>query len=191
MNSPDDDRALIARFVDGDQQAFDTLMRRHDDRVFGICLRIMTNRENALDAAQETFITLYRKAHLYDERAAFTTWLYRVTVNTCYDQLRKLKRRATSAMGDEYEPEDVAAGDPFIAVELRPDLKGALDALSPEFRAAVVLADVEGISLPDVSEILGVPVGTVKSRLFRARRIMARTLGNRAGPTDHPRTRVE
>ena len=87
------DRELIALVAEGDRDAFSELMARTEDMVFAVCMRIMGNRETARDATQETFVTLFRKADRYKGTAAVTTWLYRVTVNTCYDMLRKAKRR--------------------------------------------------------------------------------------------------
>ena len=110
---------LVARFVDGDVSAFDELMAAHEDRVFGICLRMLRDRDAALDAVQETFITVFRKADKYKAEAAFSTWLYRVTVNTCYDQLRKSKRRAAQPLPDGLDPSDPRSGDAIAAVELR------------------------------------------------------------------------
>ncbi len=172
------DRELIGRTAAGDRDAFAELMRRHEDMVFAVCLRIMTNREAALDAVQETFITLFRKADRYRGDAAVSTWLYRVATNTCLDQLRKQRRRAADPLPEHHDPADAAASDPFTSVELRPSIERALATLPEEYRAAVVLSDVHGLGMDEISEILEVPVGTVKSRVFRGRRRLAETLGN-------------
>lgn len=187
MTAVPDDAALLARVVDGDKEAFTILMRRHEDRVFAVCLRLMGSRSAALDASQETFLTLYRKAGQYRGTAAVGTWLHRIAVNTCYDLLRKEKRRPTEPMPDYFEPHDATAQDPYTSVELRPSIEQALAGLSPEFRSAVVLADVHGLSLPEVAETLEIPVGTVKSRLFRARRQLAAKLGNLSDDYRHQR----
>lgn len=187
MTAVPDDAALVARVVEGDQEAFATLMRRHEDRVFAVCLRLMGSRAAALDASQETFLTLYRKAGQYRATAAVGTWLYRITVNTCYDLLRKEKRRRSERIPEHLDPVDTAAQDPYTSVELRPSIENALAQLSPEFRSVVVMADVQGFSLPDVAQTLELPVGTVKSRLFRARRQLAATLGNLSKDSDHQR----
>ena len=173
-----EDRVLVDRFLSGDREAFDQLMAAHEDRVFSVCLRVMRDREAALDAVQETFITVFRKAHMYNGESAFSTWLYRVAVNTCYDQLRKLKRRKAEPLPEGRDPADPTAADELTAVELRPELLAALESLSEEFRSAVILSDLEGLPLAEVSDILGVPVGTVKSRVFRGRRILADNLRN-------------
>lgn len=173
-----EDRALVSAFLAGNESAFNEIMVAHEDRVFSLCLRIMRTREAALDAVQETFITVFRKAHLYNGESAFSTWLYRVATNTCYDQLRKQKRRRTEAMPEGREAVDPTAQDDFLAIELRPDLASALGKLPEDFRAAVVLSDVEGFPLSEVADILDIPVGTVKSRIFRGRKILAENLRN-------------
>lgn len=187
MTAVPDDAALLARVVEGDHDSFTTLMRRHEDRVFAVCLRLMGSRSAALDASQETFLTLYRKAAQYRATAAVGTWLYRITVNTCYDLLRREKRRPAEALPDYLDPADPSSEDPFTSVELRPSIEAALSELSPDFRAVVVLADVQGVSLPEVAETLELPVGTVKSRLFRARRQLVARLGNLSTDSDHQR----
>jgi RNA polymerase sigma-70 factor (ECF subfamily) len=180
------DAVLIERYLQGDVAAFDELMRAHEDRVFAVCLRMLRDREAALDATQETFIAVFRKADRFAGRSAFSTWLYRVAVNTCYDQARRRRRHAAVPLPDSNDPIDVSAGDGFTSAELRSEIEAALAALPDEFRAAVVLADVEGLSLQAVADILEVPVGTVKSRVFRGRRLLAESLGNLRGPSDTP-----
>jgi RNA polymerase sigma-70 factor (ECF subfamily) len=178
---------LIRRFLSGDVAAFDELMDAHEDRVFGICLRMLRDREAALDAVQETFLTVFRKADRYKAEAAFSTWLYRVAVNTCYDQLRKAKRRRAEALPEHIDPTDPTSGDAFTSAELRPDIEAALQELSVEFRSAVVLVDLEGLALETAASMLGVPVGTVKSRVFRGRKLLAEQLGNLGSPSQHQR----
>ncbi len=182
-----EDRELIRRYLAGDTDAFEALMTAHEGRVFSICLRMLRNRDSALDATQDVFLTVFRKVDRYKEQAAFSTWLYRVTVNTCYDHLRRSKRNRTEALPDRLDPHDPRSGDAIGAVELRPDIERALLSIAPEFRAAAILVDLEGMSLQGASDILGVPIGTVKSRVFRARRQLAKELGNLAPPPTHPK----
>lgn len=176
---------LIGRYLAGDIDAFNELMAAHEDRVFAICLRMLKNREAALDATQETFLTVFRKADRYRAQAAFSTWLYRVAVNTCYDHLRREKRKQADPLPESHDPPDLGADDVFDAIDVRPDIEEALTELSPEFRAAVVLVDLQGMSLDQAADTLDVPTGTIKSRLFRARRQLAESLGNLRPPTDH------
>jgi RNA polymerase sigma-70 factor (ECF subfamily) len=181
----DSDHALIERYLRGDVDAFNDLMRLHEDRVFSICLRMLRDREAALDATQETFITVFRKVDRFAGHSAFSTWLYRVAVNTCYDQARRRRRTEAEPLPEEGGPPDHRTVSALEAAELRPDLEAALAALPAEFRAVVVLCDAEGLALQTVSEILGIPVGTVKSRVFRGRRLLAEALGN-LRPTTNP-----
>jgi RNA polymerase sigma-70 factor (ECF subfamily) len=182
----DRDIELIGEYLKGDIDSFNELVAAHEDRVFGICLRMLPNREAALDATQDTFLTVFRKVDRYKAQAAFSTWLYRVTMNTCYDHLRREKRKRADRLPDSYDPVDVRAGDPFTAVDVRQDIEDALLELSVEFRSAVILVDLQGLSLQQASDTLEVPTGTVKSRLFRARRHLAKSLGNLKPPSEHP-----
>lgn len=182
-----EDIELLNRYLGGDIDAFDELVRAHEDRVLGICLRMMRDREAALDAVQETFLTVFRKADRYEAKAAFSTWLYRVTVNTCYDQLRKQKRRRTEPMPEVADPADPRSGDEFAAVELRPEIEEALQAVPVDFRAAVVLVDLQGLALDQAAQILDIPIGTIKSRVFRGRKVLAKSLGNLRAGSRHPR----
>lgn len=180
-----EDVDLIGRYLRGDLGAFDELMRAHQDRVFGICLRMLRDREAALDATQETFLTVFRKADRYREEAAFSTWLYRVTVNTCYDHLRRTKRHQADALPAGMDPSDPRAGDPLLAAELRPDVEAAIEQIPQEFRSAIVLVDLQGLAIDQAAEILSVPSGTVKSRVHRGRRLLAEILGNHRDLSRH------
>jgi len=181
------DVALLERFKGGDVAAFDELVRAHEDRVFAVCLRMMGDREAALDAVQETFLTVLRKADRFEARAAFSTWLYRVAVNTCYDQLRKAKRRRADPLPETSDVADPSTDDRLAAAEIRPDIEAALLELAVEFRSAVVLVDLQGLSLEQAGHALDVPVGTIKSRLFRGRKQLATSLGNLRTGARHPR----
>lgn len=187
MTAPGNESDLLARVISGDRGAFDIIMRAQEDRVFSVCLRILGDRENALDATQETFLTVFRKASQFKGDSALGTWIYRIAVNTCYDQIRKSARRPTESLPDHLEPPDPSAEDFIEAAGLRPEIERALAGLPSEFRAAIVLSDIEGMSLPETAEALGIPVGTVKSRVFRGRRLLAQRLGNQTTPWDHQR----
>ncbi len=177
MTHPAHDSDLLARVAGGDHHAFNEVMRIHEDRVFAVCLRILADRELALDATQDTFLTAFRKAHQFQGNSALGTWLYRIAVNTCYDQLRRAKRRATDPMPEHIEVADPLAEGNIDSAAMRHEIEAALAAIPVDFRAAIVLSDIEGMSLPEVAQVLGVPVGTVKSRVFRGRRLLARHLG--------------
>ena len=181
------DEELLSGFLKGDHAAFDELMTRHEDRIFGLCLRMLGSREDALDATQDTFLTVYRKGRQYSGRSKFSTWLYRVAINTCHDHLRKRKRRQTMPIPEGSDLPDPSVGDQFDSVESRPDILTALASIPQDFRSAVMLVDIDGLALDEVAEIIGIPIGTVKSRTYRGRRLLAEFLGNFRGMPEHQR----
>lgn len=169
-----DDATLVAAAKDGDLDAFEALVRRHTRMVYAHALRVFGERTAAEDAVQEVFVKVYRSLAGFDERARFTTWLYRVVRNTCLDMVRAGKRRPVPV-----DPLDVVAsapGDIADEVALSASLELALRALAPEDRDALSAVSLYGLSYAEAGEVLGVPVGTVKSRVFRARRSLALTL---------------
>jgi RNA polymerase sigma-70 factor (ECF subfamily) len=169
-----DDRALLDRFVAGDEEAFTLLMRRHEDRIFAVALRITGNRDDALEATQETFVSLFRRAGSYKGEAEPGTWLYRIGMNAARDVLR---RRARLPAGDEglARAEGRAASGQAVdeAAGLRVDLARALESLPIEYRDAVVMHDLGGIPYEEIARLGGVALGTVKSRISRGRRLLA------------------
>jgi RNA polymerase sigma-70 factor (ECF subfamily) len=185
---PAGDADLVARARGGDRGAFDELVLRHEDRVFNMAFRMLGNADDALDLAQEVFLSAYRALGSFEGKALFSTWLYRVTVNRCRDEMR---RRATvkhtrplplSAARDGDDPAGdppARAASPADAAAVREShalVAAAVAALPDDAREALVLRDVEGLSYEEIAEILGVPVGTVRSRLHRARAIVRERL---------------
>jgi RNA polymerase sigma-70 factor (ECF subfamily) len=171
------DEALVAEYVDGNSDAFDELVRRHSRRVYGICLRYFGNAADAEDAAQETFVAVLRRATTFNGASAFSTWLYRVATNACNDIARKRARRPRNAGTDVAQLVDLADPHDLLANrELRLELRTALQSLEPEHRDAVVLHDVGGLAYVDIAGRLGVPVGTVKSRIHRGHARLALAL---------------
>lgn len=186
MDAVDDESALIDRCRSGDREAFGALMRLHEERVFALCVRTLRDREAALDTTQDVFVTVFRKLDRFDGRSSFSTWLHRVTLNACYDRIRHERRRATSPLDERLDPADPLAADMVESAALRPELQEALAAIPADFRAAVILVDVLGYGTEDAAEVLGVARGTVKSRVFRGRRLLAEVLGNRSGEQRRP-----
>ncbi len=180
---PRDDRALLAAHLAGDPDAFGELFGRHRDRLWAVALRTTADREEAADALQDALVAAFRRADSYRGDAAVTTWLHRIVVNACLDRLRRGQVRRADPL-----PEDLdrlqshpgtallargdAAGDPAVTAERRDIARAvhrALAALPVDQRDALVLVDLEGRSMQEASEILGVAVGTVKSRCSRGR----------------------
>jgi RNA polymerase sigma-70 factor, ECF subfamily len=177
------DEALLAAHLRGDPRAFGELVARHERRIFGLCLRILGNREDAEDATQEAFLAALRKASSFRKAAAFSTWLYRIAVNAATDQARRRSRSRLAAL----DPEDAGlavapGGDLGEVVAAAVAVQTALARVPEEFRVAVVLCDLYRIPYADAAQILAVPVGTVKSRVFRGRLALADHLGDPAGP---------
>jgi RNA polymerase sigma-70 factor (ECF subfamily) len=168
------DEVLLRAFLDGDHDSFSDLMRRHEDRVFGLAFRITGNRPDALDATQDAFISAFRRAKSFRFDSAFTTWMHRVTLNACYDLMRK-RGRATP----EEQPEPSGgsgATQVDDAVALRLDVSRALAALPEDYREAVVMHDLGGLPYEEIATATGVAIGTVKSRISRGRRRLAQLL---------------
>jgi RNA polymerase sigma-70 factor, ECF subfamily len=188
----DADEVLVRRYLDGESTAFGTLVERHQTRVYNLCLRVLGNREDAFDAAQETFLSAMRKLGQFRGDAAFTTWLHRVAVNCCYDELRKRQRRPMlHVVPDEDAPETRETGP--AALDHADEVSGSIDAAAAlalvpeEFRIALVLADVQDLAYEEIARVLEVPVGTVKSRVHRGRLALAKAMGlPPAGPRREP-----
>ena len=172
-----DDRTLVAAAQAGDRASLDALLRRHYDRVLAICRRLAGNDADAADATQEAMIALVRGIGRYDGRAAFTTWAYRVATNACLDELRRRKRRPDPGL-PEVEWEAVGGAPHLDSTSVdRLTIDDAMQQLPVEFRAAVVLRDVIGMDYAEISAVLEIPAGTVRSRIARGRGVLARLLG--------------
>jgi RNA polymerase sigma-70 factor (ECF subfamily) len=172
------DEDLVRRYLSGDRGAFAALVERHERRVYNLALRMTGREEDARDATQDAFLTALRKLSSFRGEAAFTTWMHRVTVNACYDLLRKRQRQPLLDLGDDEHarPEPPPADDPADATSLSIDVQRALLAVPEDFRVVMILHDVQDLPQEEVSAILGIPVGTVKSRLHRGRVALAKAL---------------
>ena len=181
--APRDDAALIRAFREGDKAAFDRLVLKHKDRLFNLCYRLLGDYEEANDAAQESFIKVYRSLKNFRFKSAFSTWLYRIAVNTCKNRLKSSAYRQKwrmvpldnpvsadrSGPGREIHDESQS---PAIALQKKENMKAiqeAINALPPEQKEVITLRDIEGFTYEEVAEITGLNLGTVKSRLARAR----------------------
>jgi RNA polymerase sigma-70 factor, ECF subfamily len=171
------DEALLAAHLRGDPRAFGQLVARHERRVYGLCLRILGNREDAEDATQEAFLAALRRAASFRRAAAFSTWLYRIAVNAATDQARRRGRARLAPLDPEDAGLAVAPGGELgEVVASAVVVQTALAKVPEEFRVAVVLCDLYRIPYPDAAQILEIPVGTVKSRVFRGRLALAECL---------------
>jgi RNA polymerase sigma-70 factor (ECF subfamily) len=171
-----DDHRLIAECLRGDTLAFGELIRRYQDRLFNLVYRLLGNVEDAQDVVQDTFLNAYKSLHAFKKEAEFFTWLYRIAWNTAVSLKRK-QRMALSlhagrgqGMIDPLDDSDgTQPGAALERVEQERRIQDALNRLSPEHRAVLVLKEMEGQKYETIAEILQVPVGTIRSRLHRAR----------------------
>ncbi|MBC7286769.1 MAG: sigma-70 family RNA polymerase sigma factor [Armatimonadetes bacterium] len=180
-----DDHALIEQFQRGDRRAFDELVRRHYSLAYNLAYRILGDSDAAADATQAAFVRAYRGLAGYRGGAAFTTWLHRIVVNVSLDMARR-QQRATSIEAESDQPTPLEARLP--SESLGPDeevlqreraraVQRALMKLAPLHRAVLTMYELQGLSYDEIAAVLGVPLGTVKSRLNRARAAFAKALG--------------
>jgi RNA polymerase sigma-70 factor, ECF subfamily len=170
----------------GDKAAmpsWEELVRQHADRVYRLAYRLSGNQHDAEDLTQETFIRVFRSVQNY-QPGTFEGWLHRITTNLFLDMVRRRSRIRMEALPEDYDR--VPAEDPnpeqiYHDSRLGPDLQAALDSLPPEFRAAVVLCDIEGLSYEEIGATLGVKLGTVRSRIHRGRQALREYLAAHAG----------
>jgi RNA polymerase sigma-70 factor, ECF subfamily len=175
-----DDTALISSARMGDLEAFNCLVLNYQDLIYRQAYHLLGDQEGAEDAVQEAFLSAYRHLRVFRD-GNFKCWLLRIVTNTCYDELRRRKRRRTIALEpvdshddaiestlwleDPQEPPETRAE----RSDLRRQLQGGLESLPPDFREVVVLVDIQGLDYQEAARAAGIPVGTLKSRLARAR----------------------
>lgn len=179
------DEKLIKDSLSGDKKAFMKLIDIYKDMVFNLCYKILGDYDDADDCAQEVFIRLYRNLDRFEFRASFSTWIYRITVNTCRSYMKSEKNlRMKKMLSIDHKPGEESGGsmeiadcsyDPekkFMSDETTAEIQKALDRLPDELRILIILKDIEGRSYDEINSITGLRPGTVKSRLNRARRSM-------------------
>jgi RNA polymerase sigma-70 factor, ECF subfamily len=173
LNNPqilslDDDFSLIKRFIDGEESIFNLIVRRHKDKVRNIIYLTLGANDAVDDIAQEVFITVYKNLNQFKFKSQFTTWLYRITINKCKDHLRKMKIRKIFSPIKESDKEagysiSVEESDTAALVQ------SAINKLPDKLRVPLLLKDIEGFSYQEIAETVQCEIGTVKSRIFRAR----------------------
>lgn len=180
------DHELLTAHCAGDPDAFGELFRRHKDRMWAVAMRTCGDRELASDCLQDAFIAAFRRADSFRGEAAVTTWLHRIVVNACLDRLRR--KKPTSQL-PEYELAD--RHDDHASTEVAIDIRQALAQLPEGQRMALVLVDMQGMSVLEAAEILEVAEGTIKSRCARGRAAMAELLGLRTSSEASSRRRTD
>lgn len=183
------DGTIISKAMEGDQAAFEQIVYAFEKKVYNIAYRMFGNEHDALDASQEIFIKLYKNIHHFKFNSSFSTWFHRMIMNTCIDEYRKKNRQNKQAYSldepihtqdDEIERQqrtkDLEPEELFLKKEKIKEIQRALSALKEEHRAMIILRDVRGHSYEEISQILDCSIGTVKSRISRARSSMKKEL---------------
>ena len=183
----EDEKTLIVKCQKGDYDAFEVLIDKYNERAYAVAFGVMGNHHDASDMTQESFIKVYKNIGKFNFRSSFNTWLYRIVKNTCIDELRKKKRKKVVSLDAGIEGDD---GDYFMqVVDEKADIQAkleseettelvwsALEKLNEKHRSVLVLADIKGYDYLEISRMLDLPLGTVKSRISRARENMAEIL---------------
>ena len=197
----EDQATLVAAAVGGDRGAMDQLLRLHYDRMYAVSRRILGNDTDAADATQEAMISVVRSLTKFDGRSTFGTWVYRIATNASLDELRRRRRRPVLADrhighgsgNDAGHDHDASTADPDAGLRLeavadRLAIDAALAALPTDFRVPIVLRDVADFDYAEIADTLGIPVGTVKSRIARGRGALAQLLrdGNQQTLDERP-----
>jgi RNA polymerase sigma-70 factor, ECF subfamily len=173
---------LLIAHTGGDPYAFGALIEQHRDRMWAVALRTLRDPEEAADALQDAFISAYRRAGSFRADAQITTWLHRIVVNACLDRIRRRQARPQVPLPETGPDEPVDPRDPIHERETRLVVNQALAELPDHQRAPIVLVDVEGYSVAETAQLLGISEGTVKSRAARGRARLAKILGHLRNP---------
>ena len=173
----DPDEKLISSAQNGDSKALEILLKNHYEKIWGICKRLMINDQDALDATQESLIAIATRINKFERRSKFSTWLYRVTTNICFDELRKKSR--IPIPDSESEKLEISTEPSFenrISDKLLID--EVLNLLPNEYKSVLVLRDLCDLNYDEISEVLNIPIGTVRSRISRGRSAITNYLTN-------------
>lgn len=172
----DADRDALARYLDGDERAFEELVIRYEAKIRNVAHGVLRDRGLAEDVAQETFLTAHRKARSFRGEGSVRSWLFRIAIHRALDELRRRGRKSEVELTDAGGP----LHEPHQGLEAGWNLDRALAVLTPEHRTALILREVEGLSYREIAEALGWPVGTVATRIHRARTELKELLQGRA-----------
>ncbi len=185
MNTHETEQHLIDAAKSGDTAALEKLLRCHYDQIYAVCRRLAGNDADGEDATQEALMAVVRGLDRFEGQSKFSTWIYRVATNAALDELRRRQRRAAVIEASErFRPTGAVMADDSDVVVARLELDAALAALPEEFQVPVVLRDIAGCDYANIAEILGIPPGTVRSRIARGRARLAEQLSLHANKRD-------
>jgi len=188
MSNEATDKELVKRVQKGDKGAFDLLVLKYEQKIINLVMRYVRDPEQALDISQEAFIKAYRALPRFRGDSAFYTWLYRIAVNTAKNYLAAQRRRPMDIELDLQDPEQYGLHAKLketdtpeglsLSHELQETLERAIDALPDDLRTAIILRELDGMSYEEIAQTMDCPVGTVRSRIFRARDAIGKKVGN-------------
>ena len=187
-----DESTLIKRAASGDAAAFNELLGMHERRMYAVALRMCNNAEDAQDCLQEAMLRVYRAISGFKAESSFSTWVYRITMNTCLDELRRRKNRPNTSLDGlldtGWSPVDASDTPERHAVrtQARESLQRFIRELPEDMRAAIVLRDIQGYSYDEIARILDTNVGTIKSRISRGREKLREKIAANAELFDRP-----
>ncbi|PHV71059.1 RNA polymerase [Sporanaerobium hydrogeniformans] len=187
------ERMLIEKVKSGDMEAFEELLFHYEKPIYTICLRLLKDEEEAMDAAQEVALKLWKQLHLFKYKSKLSTWIYRLTTNQCLDQLRKWKHKKDISLFQqdthkkeewifEKPDEEISIEKQIEQKELQAILQQALMELKEDYRTILVLRDIQHYAYEEIAEVLNITLGTVKSRLSRARGALKKVLEQNKEP---------
>ena len=179
----EEEKNWIESFLSGEKKAFDNIVMKYQDRVFNLCYRFLGDYEEAEECAQEVFIKVYNSLRKFKFRSSFSTWLYRITVNMCKNRLKTLKQQRERSRFSLDDPLSLQNGNlerevgdeslaPLTLIQRKEKeriIQEAINSLPPEFKTLIILRDIDGLSYEEITGITGLKMGTVKSRIARAR----------------------
>ncbi len=186
------DEALVECFLQGNKEAFATIVERYEQKVYGLAYRLTGDYDDAADLAQDAFIKVYRNLGQFRGQAAFSTWLYRVVTNVFLDEMRKRKRRPVVAislddsivteegeLSRELPSHDLGPEDLSAQHELQQTVRAGMQKLPEDYRVVLILRDLQGYTYDEIASMLDINLGTVKSRISRARLALRKVLEER------------
>jgi len=186
------DKSVIQRALDGDQSAFKEILNRYRGSIYNLIYKMVHNREETEDLVQEAFIKAFASLETFNEEYAFSTWLYKIAINNCIDHFRKRRLKTFSidspieskngTIKREFSDTSTLPDRPLLSKEKTKLIEDAIENLPEKYRISIVLRHNEDKSYEEISQILGIPLGTVKARIFRAREMLKKQLKGKVLP---------
>lgn len=175
------DKELIEKSLSGDYIAFEELVHRYENKVYTVAYRFMGNHADACDLAQEAFIKMYQALPKFRGDSSFMTWIYHITANVCRDELRRRQKKQTLSLDDDSDDNvapklTIASDEPgpeeiIESIELSAQVQQCLNMMSEDYRLVLIMREIQGLSYDEIAETMNISLGTVKSRLSRARAV--------------------